>query len=40
MHRVAEIKRRIEVVDSGAVEMISGEELLARMHARAAAKRL
>jgi putative addiction module component (TIGR02574 family) len=30
----AEIKRRIEEIDSGAVETIPGEEVLARMDAR------
>jgi putative addiction module component (TIGR02574 family) len=36
----AEIKRRSEEFDSGAVEMIPGEEVIARMDARLKAKRL
>jgi putative addiction module component (TIGR02574 family) len=35
----AEIKRRLDEIDSGAVEMIPGEEVLARMDARLKAKR-
>lgn len=35
----AEIKRRIEEIDSGAVEMIPGDEVLARMDARLKTRR-
>ena len=35
----AEIKRRLDEIDSGAVEMIPGEEVLARMDARLKARR-
>ena len=35
----AEIKRRVDEIDSGAVEMIPGEEVLARMDARLKTKR-
>lgn len=35
----AEIKRRLDEIDSGAVKMIPGEEVLARMDARLKAKR-
>ncbi len=35
----AEIKRRLNEIDSGAVRMIPGEEVLARMDARLKARR-
>jgi putative addiction module component (TIGR02574 family) len=35
----AEIKRRLDEIDSGAVKMIPGEEVLARMDARLKARR-
>ncbi|MFZ0337550.1 MAG: addiction module protein [Terracidiphilus sp.] len=35
----AEIKRRLDEIDSGAVEMIPGEEVLSRMDARLKARR-
>lgn len=34
-----EIKRRLDEIDSGAVEMIPGEEVLARMDARLKSRR-
>ena len=34
-----EIKRRLDEIDSGAVQMIPGEEVLARMDARLKARR-
>jgi flagellin-like hook-associated protein FlgL len=34
----AEIKRRLDEIDSGAVKMIPGEEVLARMETRLKAK--
>jgi putative addiction module component (TIGR02574 family) len=35
----AEIKRRLDEIDSGAVKMIPGDEVLARMDARLKARR-